>query len=426
MKYFHLLLFLVPAWLFAQEPKATPGPFLLRGATVETVTQGRILADILIRDGVIAEVRSNIATPEGVTVIDCQGKTIYPGLIDAGTQIGLFEIGSIDLTQDFTEVGDVTPQMRALTAVNPHSAHIAINRMGGVTTVLTMPGSGVYSGQAALIHLYGYTPEAMFAGFEGLMMRFPSTARRGRRDNRSEEDIEKDRKKALERVDEVWKMAVEYHRLDSLHIAGLAPAPAYHPEMRAMLPAVRRQAKVLIEVNRAEDILSAIEWVKAHNVDAVFMGVAEGWRVAAKIAEAGIPVITGPVLSLPTRDSDRYDMPYKNAGIMHQAGVKVAIRTFDTQSANSRNLPFHAGFAAAYGMGKEAALQAVTIAPATILGVDDQLGSVEQGKVANLVVTDGDIFEPKTQIFHVFIEGWQMPNSSRQHRLYDEFLERNP
>src|SRR5690606_3216173 len=153
-------------------------------------------------------------------------------------------------------------------------------------------------------------------------------------------------------------------------------------------------------------------------------GVSEGWRVAEKIAEANLPVITGPVLSIPSRESDRYDVAYANPGKLLKAGVKVAIRTNDAE--NVRNLPFNAGFAAAYGMGKVEALRAVTIVPAEILGVDDQLGSIEVGKNATLFVSDGDPFETKTQILHVFIDGYQVPMSNRHIRLYQEFLERSP
>jgi imidazolonepropionase-like amidohydrolase len=156
----------------------------------------------------------------------------------------------------------------------------------------------------------------------------------------------------------------------------------------------------------------------------IFTGVAEGWRVADEIAAAGIPVITGPVLSLPTRQSDRYDRAYTNAAMLHKAGVKVALRTNDAE--NVRNLPFNAGFAAAYGMGKEAALKAVTIVPAEIFGLADEVGSLEKGKLANLFVTDGDPFEPKTQVKHLFISGYNVPLDSRHIRLYNEFLEREP
>ena len=146
--------------------------------------------------------------------------------------------------------------------------------------------------------------------------------------------------------------------------------------------------------------------------------------MADKLAKANIPVITGPVITIPTRNSDRYDKAYANPGLMKKAGVKVAIRS--NNSENVRNLPFHAGFAAAYGMGKEEALKAVTIVPAEIFGLDDKLGSLEVGKIANIVVTTGDILETKTQIKNLFIDGWQIPIDSRHIQLYNEFLKRAP
>ncbi|MEO1449077.1 MAG: amidohydrolase family protein, partial [Bacteroidota bacterium] len=189
-------------------------------------------------------------------------------------------------------------------------------------------------------------------------------------------------------------------------------------------PAYRGEAKLLIEVNRAADIRSAIKWVQENKIDAIFTGVSEGWRVGKELAEAKIPVITGPMLSTPTRSSDRYDRPYANAGLMLKAGVKVAIRSNETE--NVRNLPFNAGYAAAYGMGKEEALRAITLTPAEIFGVEDQMGSLDVGKQANLFVADGDPFEPATEISHLFIKGWQIPIDSRHIQLYHEFLERSP
>jgi len=177
-------------------------------------------------------------------------------------------------------------------------------------------------------------------------------------------------------------------------------------------------------VNKDKDIESALEWIEKMGVKAILVGVAEGHRVADKIAAAGIPVITGPVQTVPGRDEDSYDIAYANAGIMQKAGVKVALRTDDSE--NVRNLPFHAGFAAAYGMGVEEALKAITINPAEIFGLGDQYGSIEEGKMANLFVSDGDPFEMKTRITHLFIKGWNIPMESRHTLLYDEFLERSP
>jgi len=182
---------------------------------------------------------------------------------------------------------------------------------------------------------------------------------------------------------------------------------------------------LMIEANAAKDIQAALKWIKDRKIKkAILTGVAEGWRVADEIAKANIPVITGPVLSLPSRESDRYDRAYANPGLMKKAGVKVALRTNDAE--NCRNLFYNAGFAAAYGLGKEDALKAITIAPAEIFGVADKMGSLEKGKNATLFVADGDPFETKTQIKHVFIDGWQMPMNTRQTDLYEEFLKREP
>lgn len=405
-------------------PKGKKGVFALTNATIETVTNGNIQGTLVIEGNTIKALGTNIEIPSSAETIDCSGMTIYPGMMDGGTRLGLSEVGSVSLTQDYSELGDITPHMQALTAVNPSSVAIPVTRVGGVTTVIVAPAGGLFPGTASLINLYGYTPNQMYAGFKGLVLNFPSTGRRGRRDNRSAEDIKKASETALKKLNDVWEQAKQYAQIVDAHAAGNGEAPKYYPEMAAIAPATQGKIKVLLEVNRSIDIEAAIAWVKEKEVDAIFTGVSEGWRVADKLAEAQIPVITGPILSTPTRQSDRYDQAYANAGIMQKAGVKVAIRTNDTE--NVRNLPFNAGFAAAYGMGKKEALKAVTIVPAEIFGVADRLGSLEVGKSATLIVTDGDPFETKTNIKHVFIDGWMVPMDSRHLRLYDEFLEREP
>jgi len=417
-----LFLLMMACMAFSQIPKAEAGNFALTNATIETVANGTIQnGTILIADGKIAEVGTNVSIPANTKMIDCSGHSIYPGMIDGGTSIGLIEVGSDPRTRDNNEIGDVIPHIQALTAVNPSSVVLPVTRVNGVTTALTMPSGGLFPGTAALINLHGYTPDQMYAGFKGMVLNFPATGRRGRWDRRSDEDIKKAAEKAVKKLNEVWLKAIQYHKIDS---ASNGKAQSYYPEMEALLPVVRGEMKLLINVNSANDIKEALKWIKEKSVDAVLCGVIEGWRVAEEIAEAGVPVITGPVLTNPTRAYDKYDRPYANAGIMQKAGVKVAIRTNETE--NVRNLPYHAGFAATYGMGKEEALKAVTIIPAEIFGVEDMYGSIEKGKVANLFVTDGDPFETKTQVKYVFIDGWNIPMVSRHTQLYDEYLERAP
>jgi imidazolonepropionase-like amidohydrolase len=202
--------------------------------------------------------------------------------------------------------------------------------------------------------------------------------------------------------------------------------PEYVPSIEALLPVLRGDRFLIVHANHAQTITDALSWAEERGLldRLILTGVLEGWRVADRIAEKEVPVLVGPVLDLPGRPSDRYDKAYANAGLMKAAGVKLAIRTGETE--NVRNLPYHAGFAAAYGLGRDEALRAVTIDAAEIFGVADLIGSIEVGKLANLFVADGDPFETRTQVRHLFINGFKIPLDNRQRRLYDEFLERDP
>jgi imidazolonepropionase-like amidohydrolase len=417
------LICLIVVRLEAQSPKGKYGNFALTNATIETVTKGTITnGSLLISNGKITAVGIGITIPQGTEVIDCKGLMIYPGMIDAGTNLGLSEISAIARTTDYNEIGEVIPQMKALTAINPNATAIPVTRVSGVTTTLSIPTGGLLPGTAALINLHGYTPDQMYAGFEGVVLSFPNTGRRGFFDRRTDEEIKKASDKALKSLNDVWEKAMQYHKLDS----ATKGKGGYYPELQALIPVLRGEQSLLVEVNAAKDISAAMKWLKEKNIKkSILTGVAEGWRVADEIAKANLPVIAGGVLELPTRDYDRYDKPYANAGLLKKAGVKVAIKS-ESSNNNYRNLPYHAGFAVAYGMNKEDALKAVTIVPAEILGVADKLGSIEVGKSATFFVCNGDPFETKTQISHVFIEGWQMPMVSRQTELYNEFLNRQP
>ncbi len=407
----------------AQVQKAKTGVFALTNASIQTVTNGVITnGTIILSGGKIVDIGTNVTIPAGATTIDCKGLWIYPGIIDGGTHIGLLEFGQVEQASDQQESGQVIPQMKALTAVNPNTPIIPVTRVSGVTTVIVYPTGGLIPGTAALMDLHGYVPDQMFAGFEGICVNFPNTGRRGFFDRRTDEEVKKAAEKALNQLNETWDKAVQYAKLDS---ATGGKGMTYYPEMQALMPAVRGEKPLMIEANAAKDITAALKWIKEKKVKkAILTGVAEGWRVADDIAKANIPVVTGPVLALPSRDYDRYDKAYANAGLMKKAGVKVALRTNDTE--NVRNLLYNAGFAATYGMGKEDALKAVTIVPAEIFGVASQMGSLEKGKNATLFICDGDPFETKTQVKHVFIDGWQMPMNTRQTDLYDEFLKREP
>lgn len=413
----------------AQKEPGRQGVFALTNAQIvvsptDTISSGTVV----IRDDSIAAVGSGVAAPNGAEVIDCSGQTVYAGLIDGGTRLGIEEVGSLSETQDFNEIGEVTAHMNALTAVNPNSVHIPVTRVHGITTVITEPSNGMLPGTAALIDLHGYTPRQMHAaGVTLTKLDFPSVGRQGPSDDRSPETIEKESQKALDKLNEVWDKAERYARIDSSVTAAEGRRqPEYIPAMEGLLPVIRGEQPLMITANAASDISVALDWAEERGVldQVILSGAMEGWRVADEIAEASVPVLVGSVMQPPSRESDRYDRAYETPSLLRDAGVTVALRSGKTE--NVRNLVFHAGFAASHGLGKSGALRAVTTAPAEIFGIDDLVGTVEAGKKANLFVADGDPFQPTTDVQHLFIEGYKLPLENRQTKLRDEFLNRTP
>ena len=414
----------------ANPAPADRGPFALVNCRVVTVSNGTIEGGtVLIRDGLIAAVGTGIAAPSDAERVDCLGASVYPGLIDTGTRLGLAEVGAVHETNDYNEVGDVIPQMDALTAVNPNSALIPVTRVNGVTTVLTEPSGGLMPGTAALINLHGYTPAQMhLGGVKAVLLNFPVSAKTSRWDRRSDEERRKAFDERMDKLNEVWDRAELYARIDSAYSANpdRDRTPEYVPSIEALLPVLRGNHFLVIRADHATTIKDALEWAEERGVldQVILSGVLEGWRVADEIASSGVPALVGPVLDLPSRLSDRYNKAYTNPGLLQDAGVRIALRTGEAE--NVRNLPYNAGFAAAYGLGREEALRAVTLDAAAIFGVDHLVGSIEEGKIANLFIADGDPFETQTEIRDVFIDGYRIPMESRQTRLYEEFLNREP
>lgn len=415
----------------AQKTPGQQGPFALTNAQIVVTPDDTIdMGTVVIRDDSIAAVGPNVSVPDDAATYNCEGLTVYPGLIDSGTQLGLQEVGSLPETTDHDEIGDLTANMEALTAVNPNSVAIPVTRVHGITTVLTEPTNGLLPGEAALIGLHGYTPQQMhLGGVELTKLDFPSTGRQGPSDDRSPEEIEKEAEKALQQLNEVWDEAELYAEIDSAvsEQPETRRQPKYVPAMDALIPVIRGEQQLLISANAAKDISAALDWAEERGVldQVVLGGVTEGWRVTDEIAAADVPVLVGPVMQPPSRESDRYDKAYANPGLLQEAGIDaIALRTNNAE--NVRNLPFHAGFAASHGLGKTDALRAVTTTPARIFGVDDQVGTVEVGKRANLFVADGDPFQPQTSVQHLFIDGYKLPLENRHSKLYEEFLNRNP
>lgn len=406
--------------------KAEFGKFAITNATIHTVSDGVIENGVVLIDGeTITSVGNNVKITPDYKRIDASGKHVYPGFMDSGTILGLQEIGAVAVTNDQAELGEFNPHVRAFTAINPSSVSIPVTRVNGVTHVISLPVSGTISGKATLIDLYGYAPDSMAVlPNAALHMNFPSAIKGGWWDDRSDEEVQKEYEENLKKLNDLWKKAEFYDRMMTAYEDNPSgkEQPDKEEKMQAMREVVTGEIPVIISVDRKKNILNALEWAKEHpNARFILAGVQDGWRVADEIAEAGYPCLVA-TLYTPSRDYDNYQRPYQNPGKLHDAGVKVAIATGGSE--NVRNAPYHAGYAATYGLGKEEALKAITLNPAEIFGVSDKLGSIQAGKQANLFISDGDPFEPMTHIEEVFIRGNKIPMVSRHTQLYEEYLDR--
>jgi imidazolonepropionase-like amidohydrolase len=404
---------------------ADDNTFLLRGATVHPVTSPAIPnASLLVRDGKIAEIGAKIAVSRGLRVIDVKGLHVYPGLIDSASSLGLTEISSVRETVDVSEIGDFNPQLRALIAVNPASEHIPVTRANGITAAVTMPGGGIISGQAALIHLDGWTwQEMQLMAPVSLLLQFPAvqtgpdgSAPRSRRIPYPE--ARKNYEKRLRDLKEFLEQSRRYQKAKAAGGAGFEPDLKFE----AMLPVLERKLPVVIRAARERALRAAIKFGEEEKLKIVIAGAAEAWKVAAELKAGKIPLILGPTLSLPLEEDDPYDRTFTMPAELHKAGVTFAFGSFSASFA--RNLPYQAAAAVAFGLPYEEGLKALTINAARIWGVGDRIGSIETGKLADLIVTDGDPLETRTQVRHMFINGRPVELGNKHKRLYEQYLSR--
>jgi imidazolonepropionase-like amidohydrolase len=413
----------------------TPAPtYVIRNAHIVTVSGPDIdNGAIVISDGRITSVGANVNAPAGAQEVDARGLWVYPGMIDLGTNMGLVEVPTgANGTVDSQELGDMNPNIAAIWSVNPHSSHIAVTRVAGVTSVLTLPSGGIISGQAAFINLAGTSPREMSVVPQAaLMVEFPRigggggfaaflAAQQGiTPDALSQRDRRIEELRRMLRDAEAYGRAQDAYAKDQKNI----PRPDTDLKLAALVPYARGERPVIFRAERERDIRGAIRFAEEMKLKPIIIGASEGWKVAAFLKEHNVPVIIDGVLNLPLREDDAYDSLYENASKLQAAGVRFCISTGDS-GAHVRDLPFNAGMAAAYGLSKTEALKSVTLYPAQILGVADRFGSIEQGKVANLFITDGDPLEPKTNVRYLFINGRQIPLVSRHTMLNDEFKDR--
>lgn len=437
-----LVFVMLPVSVPAQQP-LTPttqfgvnfprGLYAIRNAHIVTVSGGEIAeGTIVIRDGKIEAVGSAVTVPAGAQVIDARGLHVYPGMIDAMTSMGLVEVGQgASGTVDTAETGELNPHAKAIIAVNPHSAHIAVTRVDGVTTVLSLPTGGLISGQSALINLVGTTPmEMAVEPYAALVINYPRTSTGGggffaeqQQTNLSEAVAAANRQ--VEQLRKILREAEAYGRAQDAYAKDRTlPRPDQNVVLEALVPYVRGQRMVIMRADRESDIRGAVRFAEEMKLKPILVGGNDAWKVAALLKEKNVPVVLTGIHDLPDREDDFYDTLYENAAKLHQAGVRFAISAGDS-GPNVRNLPFQAGMAAAFGLPKDEALKAVTLYPAQILNVADRLGSIEPGKQANLVITDGDLLETRTHVRYLFIDGRQVPLTSRHTELNDAFKNRN-
>jgi imidazolonepropionase-like amidohydrolase len=416
-----------------------PGPrgvYAITNARIVPVIGAEIPRGTVVigADGKIAAVGANIAVPAGARTIDATGHVVYPGMMDAGTSIGLSEIpqGAAS-TVDVSEVGSFNPNAQAIYGLNPHSAHVGVTRVVGVTHVASMPSGGIISGQSAIVNLAGWTPpEMQVVPRAALVISLPRSGFAGRgfggggfgQQQGNTQDAQRLRERQMDSLRTMLRDAEAYGKaIDAAEKDKTLPRVKRDVVLASMVPAVRGEMPVIFAADRANDIRSAVAFAKEMKLKPVIFGGGDAWQIASFLKENDVPVLVSSVMQLPRREDDPYDVNYSSPAKLQRAGVRFAITSGD-DGAEVRNLPYTAGMASAFGLPKDEALKSVTLYPAQILGVADKFGSIEVGKVANLVVTTGDLLEAKTDTRYLFIDGRPIPLSTKHTELYELFKDR--
>jgi imidazolonepropionase-like amidohydrolase len=433
---------MLPAIAEAQLGSHNPAPgergvYAITNARIVPVSGAEIARGTVVigADGRIEAVGASVQAPAGARVIDASGLTVYPGMMDIGSQMGLAEITQgANATVDNAEVGSFNPNAQAVFGINPHSAHIAVARVVGVTHVLSSPTGGLLSGQSALINLAGWTvPEMTVVPRAALVVNLPRAGFGGgggfaaflaAQQGGPSPDAERARERQVDSIRAIFRDAIAYaNAVEAADRDRALPRPTRDVVLAALAPAARGQMPVILSAERAPEIRAALDFAREMNLRPIILGGRDAWQVTDLLRERNAPVIFTNVMNLPSREDDPYDVNFSAPAKLAAAGVRFAIATGD-RGPHVRDLPYHAGMAAAFGLSKEDALRSVTLWPAQMIGVGDRFGSIEAGKVANLVVTDGDLLEARTNTRYLFIDGRPVPLGSRHEDLYELFRER--
>jgi imidazolonepropionase-like amidohydrolase len=391
--------------------------YAIARATVHPISQDPIEnGTVYFKDGKIAAVGKSVNVPNGVPVIDGSGLHVYPGLINAASQLGLSEISALAQTVDHTDVSMLQPELRSLSAVNPHSEHIPVSLCEGITLSQIIPNGGVVSGRASAVQLTGWTmPEMLRDGETALVVDLPVLPL-----NISKEDKEKRVKEHQATIETVEK----FFR-DAQHYAKIKPTnPNLETNVRfeAMLPYVQGTKSVLLRAQSYKEILQAVQFADTFNLKATILGGGEAWKCAGLLAEKNIPVIITSVFTIPRSPHAPFDSFYANAAHLEKAGVVFAIASSGTQYV--RQTPLHAGFSVAYGLSETEAVKSVTLNAAKIIGVDDEVGSLDVGKIADVIITTGNPLQASTRTIGCFIGGKPVELTSLHEKSFEKFSDR--
>ncbi len=403
------------------------GPVALVGGVLHPVTGPEIQnGTILLDKGRIVALGRDVAIPQDAVRVDISGKHVWPVLIQAVSNLGLVEIGAVTPTVDAQEIGRINPNVRAERAINPDSERFPVTRANGVGLAACLPEGGLIPGQGALIQLDGWTWEDMTVKAPlCLLVEWPYMG--GLSALADKKELQK-RQAALDEqlraLEEAFREAGAYKT--AREAAGKAGAPFHATDLRweALLPVLSGELPVWVRANSLAQIQAAVEWAGRLNLKMVLLGGEEAPLAVDLLKAHDIPVIFEPVLRLPSRRDAAYDAPLTAPENLRRAGVRFCIAGNDGGYGNERNLPYHAAMAAAYGLPREEALKAVTLYPAQIMGVAERLGSLEPGKDASLIVTDGDPLEIGTPVEKMYLQGRAIGLGSRHKSLYSKYREK--
>jgi imidazolonepropionase-like amidohydrolase len=385
----------------------------ITGGTIYPVSGPKIEnGTLLLRDGKIAAVGASVEVPSSATRIDAKGGWVTPGLIHGGSTLGLklFDIGVQIETQEDTASGDMKPSFNVAEGLDPASMAIPVARLEGVTSSISKPALGLIPGQAVLIDLAGDRIEDMVAQSPVAMM--ADLGQGGKEAGGGS------RARATQRLRRVLRDALEYEkRRDDFRKAQMQPLAASAEDLEALLPMLKGKLPLFVIANRRSDIETALRIAQEFNLRMVIWGGAEGWRVAPELARAKVPVLLEPLTDVPRFDA--LNARLDNATLLWKAGVKVGVAQQD--AALFRDLRQAAGNEVRNGMSGDDALRSITLSTAEAAGVGDRYGSLEVGKVANVVVWTGDPLEFSSRVDHLFIRGREIPLVSRQTELLDRY-----